>query len=56
MPTIPVYLKERVYWAICAEADKLGVGAGKFLSMLAEDYINYIYEQRNRKSTGDDEK
>ena len=52
MPTIPVYLPDWLYWKICIEADKLGVGAGKFLRTLAEDYIKYLEE--NRKTTTDE--
>ncbi|MBW2672765.1 MAG: hypothetical protein JRD89_14445 [Deltaproteobacteria bacterium] len=42
MPTIPVYLRDRTYWKVCVEAEKLQVGAGKFVSMLVENYIAFL--------------
>jgi len=53
MPTINVYLKDRIYWQVCMEADRLNVGPGKFVSMLVEDYFNYL--EKKRRENGEKE-
>lgn len=42
MPTINVYLKDRIYWKVSMEADKMGMTPGKFIGMLVENYFDYI--------------
>jgi hypothetical protein len=36
MPTVPVYLKEEVYWQVCRYASQWGLGIGKTIALLAE--------------------
>jgi len=42
MPTIPVYLKDETYWKVAIEADKLQMRPGKFVSMIVENYIQFL--------------
>ena len=54
MPTIPLYLKERIYWRIAYEAEKNGMTTGKFIATILEDYVNYLDTQERRTiSPGD---
>ena len=45
MPTIPVYLKDRVYWKVTLEAEKLGMKPGKFVSEVIENYVKFLEEK-----------
>ena len=42
IPTVPVYLKEKTYWKLVMEAEKLQVKVGKFVSMIADEYVKYL--------------
>ena len=42
MPTIPVYIKDRVYFKLAIEAERLQVGIGKLCSMILENYVDYL--------------
>ena len=45
MPTIPVYLKDKTYWKLVMEAERLQVGVGKLLSMVADEYVKYLEDR-----------
>jgi hypothetical protein len=49
MPTIPVYLKDRVYWKLTLEAEKSGMTLGKFISTLCENYVKFLEEKEVRE-------
>jgi len=49
MPTIPIYLKDRVYFRLAMEADKMQVGIGKLCSMILENYVNYLEKTQIKK-------
>jgi len=42
MPTIQVYIKERVYWILAREASRLDITIGKLIGRILEEYVNYI--------------
>ena len=49
MPTIPVYVKDKVYWVLASEASKFDVGIGKFCSMILENYAEFVKKKEEEK-------
>ena len=48
IPTIPVYLKDEVYFRLSMEAEKMQVKIGKFVGMLCENYCEYLKKEELR--------
>ncbi len=45
MPTIPVYLPDKIYWKVCMEAEKMGESPGKFIGLIVKSYIEFLEKE-----------
>jgi len=46
MPTLPVYVPEKVYWILAREASRLDMTIGKLCTEILKNYAKYLEERR----------